>query len=152
MEAPIHTENTANPQFVLTKGEGFSRTLEVLIRVNEKLQLRAKFVAQAAHVGVPEFSFSALMNHSTCNCRVVFLMTGNMSLTHRLSLAQLRVLRLRAEPELLGAGHGGHRLQVPQADQEGRRRLRRRRREPLHARRRGRLHALLPLQPRLGPL
>uniref|UniRef100_A0A0A9GQX4 Uncharacterized protein n=1 Tax=Arundo donax TaxID=35708 RepID=A0A0A9GQX4_ARUDO len=78
-------------------------------------------------------------------------MTRNMSLTRRCHW-QLRILRLRAEPELLGAGHGGHRVQVQQADQEGRRLLRRRRREPVHAHRRGELHALLPFQALLGPL
>lgn len=65
---------------------------------------------------------------------------------------QLRVLRLRAEPELLGAEHGGHRVQVRQADQEGRRLLPHGRREPVHAHRRGHLHALLPLRPLMGLL
>uniref|UniRef100_A0A0E0FVC6 Uncharacterized protein n=1 Tax=Oryza nivara TaxID=4536 RepID=A0A0E0FVC6_ORYNI len=71
---------------------------------------------------------------------------------HQRCHLQLRILRVRAEPELVDAEHGEHRVQVREADQEGGRLLLRGGREPVHAGRRGHLRALLPLAALLGAL
>lgn len=140
--------NQAGVSVRRAEGEHGEGPRPLLLRQRCRLQVRR-----------PRPRLAALSSIVCSGVVVVSILTARCSidlatilLSFFLPAGQLWILRLRVELELLHAEHGQHWVQVRQAHQERRRLLLRDRREPLHAGRRGELHAVLPLQPFVGLL